>query len=158
MKKTVLFLLLFLKYWFGYNTFMKKIILLLLTTLTLFGANAKDAAFLLDYQEVYAKALAQAKQKHKVLMMVIVKEPCPYCDMLVDDTLDTPEIKAKLKDFVPLVIAHDGKYPDKFRPPVRPVTLFINPDNSTILTSLAGYRDVPVFEDAMQRAIAKYQK
>jgi len=137
---------------------MKKIILLLLTTLTLFGANAKDAAFLLDYEEVYSTALAQAKKEHKVLMMVIVKEPCPFCDMLVEDTLDTPDIKAKLKGFVPLIIAHDGKYPDRLRPPVRPVTLFINPDDSTVLYTLAGYRDVDVFENTMDSATAKYQK
>ena len=137
---------------------MKKIILLLITTLTLFGANAKDAAFMLDYQEVYAQALAQAKQEHKVLMMVIVKEPCPYCDRLVEKTLDTSTIKAKLKNFIPLVIDHDGKYPERFRPPVRPVTLFINPDNSTVLYTLAGYRDVDVFKDAMDTAIQKYQK
>lgn len=137
---------------------MKKIILLLLTALTLFGANAKDAAFLLDYNEVYAQALTQAKKEHKVLMMVIVKEPCPYCDKLVDNTLDTSAVKAKLKNFVPLVIAHDGKYPDKFRPPVRPVTLFINPDDSTVLHALYGYRDVDVFTSAMDIAIQKYQK
>ena len=137
---------------------MKKIILLLLMTLTLFAANAKDAAFLLDYEEVYAQALTKAKQEHKVLMMVIVKEPCPYCDMLVEKTLDSADIKAKLKNFIPLVIAHDGKYPDKFRPPVRPVTLFINPDNTTVLYTLAGYRDVDVFKGAMDKAVQKYQK
>jgi len=137
---------------------MKKIILLLLIALTLFGANAKDAAFMLDYQGVYDQALAQAKKEHKVLMMVIVKEPCPYCDMLVENTLDTAAIKAKLKNFIPLIIAHDGKYPDRFRPPVRPVTLFINPDNSTVLYTLAGYRDVDVFKSVMDTAIQKYQK
>lgn len=137
---------------------MKRIILLLLITLNLFGANAKDAAFRLDYKGVYAQALAQAKKEHKVLMMVIVKDPCPYCDMLVEDTLDTPAIKAKLKDFIPLIIAHDGKYPDRFRPPVRPVTLFINPDNSTVLYTLAGYRDVDVFKSAMDTALQRYQK
>jgi len=137
---------------------MKKIILLFITTLTLFGANAKDAAFMLDYQEVYAQALTQAKKEHKVLMMVIVKEPCPYCDRLVENTLDTSTIKAKLKNFIPLVIDHDGDYPDKFRPPVRPVTLFINPDNSVVLYTLAGYRDVDVFKNAMDTAVQKYQK
>lgn len=137
---------------------LKKIILLLLITLTLFGANAKDAAFRLDYKEVYASALAQAKKEHKVLMMVIVKEPCPYCDKLVENTLDTSAIKAKLKNFTPLIIAHDGKYPDRFRPPVTPVTLFINPDDSTILYTLMGYRDVDVFKSAMDRATQKYQK
>ena len=137
---------------------MKKIILLLLITLNLFGANAKDAAFMLDYKKVYDQALAQAKKEHKVLMMVIVKDPCPYCDMLVEDTLDTSAIKAKLKDFIPLIIAHDGKYPDRFRPPVRPVTLFINPDNSTVLYSLAGYRDVDVFKSAMDTATQKYHE
>lgn len=137
---------------------MKKLILLLLTTLTLFAANAKDAAFLLDYKEVYAQALAQAKKEHKVLMMVIVKDPCPYCDKLVENTLDTSAVKAKLKNFIPLIIAHDGKYPSKFKPPVRPVTLFINPDNSTLLHTLAGYRDIDIFTSAMDIATQKYKK
>ena len=135
----------------------KKIVLLLLTTLTLFGANAKDAAFMLDYKEVYSTALAQAKKEHKVLMMVIVKEPCPYCDKLVNNTLDTQAIKAKLTNFVPLIIAHDGKYPDRFRPPVRPVTLFINPDDSSILYTLAGYRGIKVFSNAMDKANVRYK-
>jgi hypothetical protein len=127
-------------------------------TLTLFGANAKDAAFMLDYREVYSQALKEAKQEHKVLMMVIVKEPCPYCDMLVEDTLDSSTIKAKLTNFVPLIIAHDDKYPDKFRVPFNPMIHFINPDNSTILKSLAGYNDVDVFKDAMDTAEKKYKK
>jgi len=137
---------------------MKKIVLLLLMTLTLFGANAKDAAFMLDYKEVYKVALNEAKKEHKVLMMVIVKEPCPYCDKLVENTLDTQTIKDKLTNFIPLIISYDANYPDKFRPPFRPMTLFINPDNSTILKSLAGYRDVDVFKDAMDMAVQKYKK
>ncbi len=136
----------------------QKIILLLLMTLTLFGANAKDAAFMLDYQEVYSVALAEAKKEHKVLMMVIVKEPCPYCDQLVEKTLDSTNIKEKLSNFVPLMIAHDAKYPAKFRPPFRPMTLFINPDDSSILYSLPGYRDVESFENAMDTANKKYKK
>lgn len=137
---------------------MKKIVLLLLTTLLLFASNAKDAAFLLDYEEVYSLALSKAKKEQKVLMMVIVKEPCPYCDKLVEKTLDSQTIKAKLKEFVPLVIAHDDEYPESFRPPVRPVTLFINPNDSSILHTLAGYRDIDVFKDAMDIATQKYKK
>ena len=137
---------------------LQKTVLLLLLTLTLFGANAKDSAFMLEYREVYSSALKEAKKEHKVLMMVIVKEPCPYCDMLVDDTLDTKTIKDKLTNFVPLIIAHDDKYPDRFRPPFRPMTLFINPDDSSILKSLAGYREVDVFENAMDIAVKKYKK
>ena len=127
-------------------------------TLTLFASNAKDAAFMLDYREVYKVALDEAKKEHKILMMVIVKEPCPYCDELVENTLDSSSIKAKLTEFVPLIIAHDDKYPDKFRPPFRPMTLFINPDDSSILKSLAGYRDIDVFKDAMDIAEKKYKK
>jgi thioredoxin-related protein len=137
---------------------MKRIVLLLLMTLTLFGANAKDAAFMLEYREVYKVALDEAKKEHKVLMMVIVKEPCPYCDKLVENTLDTQSIKAKLKNFVPLIISYDDSYPDEFRPPFRPMTLFINPDDSSVLKRLAGYRDVEVFKDAMNTAEKKYQK
>jgi len=137
---------------------MKKIVLLLLMTLILFGSNAKDAAFMLDYKEVYKVALDEAKKEHKVLMMVIVKEPCPYCDKLVENTLDSKSIKAKLKNFVPLIISYDDSYPDEFRPPFRPMTLFINPDDSSVLKRLAGYRDVEVFKDAMNTAEKKYQK
>lgn len=137
---------------------MKKIILLLLTTLTLFAANAKDAAFMLDYKEVYAVALAQAKKEHKILMMVVVKDPCPYCDRLVDDTLDTPTVKAKLKSFIPLIVAYDGKYPNKFRPPVTPVTYFINPNNSTVIDTLYGYKELDTFKNAMDTALQKYKK
>ena len=137
---------------------MKKLLLSLLITLSLFGANAKDSAFMLDYEEVYSQALKEAKDTHKVLMMVIVKEPCPYCDMLVEDTLDTPSIKGKLKNFVALIIAHDANYPAKFKVPFNPMTHFINPDDSTILKSLAGYRDVDVFKDAMDTAEKKYKK
>ena len=137
---------------------MKNIVLLLLLTLSLFASNAKDAAFMLDYEEVYAVALQKAKKEHKVLMMVIVKEPCPYCDKLVEDTLDTPCIRKKLHDFTPLVIAHDDEYPESFRPPVRPVTLFINPDDSSVLHTLYGYRDVDIFKSAMDIATKKYKK
>ena len=136
----------------------QKIVLVILMTLSLFGSNAKDAAFMLDYEEVYKLALDEAKKEHKVLMMVIVKEPCPYCDKLVENTLDTETIKAKLTNFVPLIISYDDNYPDEFRPPFRPMTLFINPDDSTILKSLAGYRDVDVFKDAMDTAVTKYKK
>ena len=136
----------------------KNILLLLLFTLSLSAANAKDAAFMLGYNEVYKSALQTAKKEHKVLMMVIVKEPCPYCDKLVDNTLDTPAIKKRLKNFVPLIIAHDGKYPHKFRPPVRPVTLFINPDDSSILHTIYGYQDVPNFTKAMDLAVKSYKE
>ena len=134
---------------------MKKTVLILLFTLTLFASNAKDAAFMLDYEEVYSIALDTAKKENKILMMVIVKEPCPYCDKLVEDT---QIIKAKLKNFIPLVIAHDDEYPESFRPPVRPVTLFINPNDSSILHALYGYRDIDVFQSAMDVANEKYAK
>ena len=137
---------------------MKKTVLILLFTLTLFASNAKDAAFMLDYEEVYSVALDTAKKENKILMMVIVKEPCPYCDKLVEDTLDTPCVRKKLKDFIPLVIAHDDDYPESFRPPVRPVTLFINPNDSSILHTLYGYRDIDVFQSAMDIANEKYAK
>jgi len=137
---------------------LKQIVLLLLLTLSLSASNAKDAAFMLDYEEVYTLALEKAKKEHKVLMMVIVKEPCPYCDKLVENTLDTPCVIKKLKNFIPLVIAYDDNYPNEFRPPVRPVTLFINPDDSSVLHTLYGYRDVDIFKSAMDIATKKYKK
>lgn len=137
---------------------LKNILFLLLFSLTLFGANAKDAAFMLGYNEVYTTALQKAKKEHKILMMVIVKEPCPYCDRLVDETLDTPTVKKRLPNFIPLIVAHDGNYPEDLRPPVTPVTNFINPNNGAVLQTLYGYQNVPAFSRAMDQVLQKYHK
>ena len=137
---------------------MRFIALLLLTTLALFGANAKDAAFLLGYGTNYDVALQKAKKEHKILMMVIVKDPCPYCDRLVDDTLDTPQVKAKLSKFVPLIIDINGKYPKEFQPPFSPMTTFINPVSEKLVLYIPGYVEKKSFLQGMQEALKSPSK
>ncbi len=131
---------------------MKKMFLILVMAISLFGANAEDAAFTLGYEEVYKTALAKAKKENKILMMVIVKEPCPYCDALVERTLDTPEVKAKLKDFVPLIIDIHESYPKDMKPPFTPMTNFINPVDSDVVWEVPGYSKKADFLDAMDEA------
>lgn len=131
---------------------MKKIFLILVMAISLFGANAADAAFALGYEEVYKTALAKAKKEDKILMMVIVKEPCPYCDALVERTLDTPETKAKLKDFVPLIIDVHDSFPKDMKPPFTPMTNFINPTNNDVIWEVPGYSKKADFLEAMDEA------
>jgi len=59
---------------------MKLLLTLMFTVFTLFAANAKDAAFALDFEDNYQTALDKAKKENKPLMLLIVRDPCPYCD------------------------------------------------------------------------------
>jgi len=104
-----------------------KILLILLTlSYALMGAVAKDAAFALDFEDDYQTALAKAKQANKPLMLVVVQDPCPYCDRLVEKTFEDAKVKEELENFVALIVDKRGDFPDEFKGTPVPMTYFIN--------------------------------
>ncbi len=105
----------------------------------LFGAVAQDAAFALDFYEEYTAALAQAKKEKKLLMLVIVQEPCPYCDRFVDDTLADPKVTKALEDFVSVVVDKHSPLPNAFATDIAPLTFFIDPQNEEGIWESMGY-------------------
>jgi len=106
---------------------------------TLMAANAESAAFLLDYKEEYKTALAEAKQENKKLLVVVVQDPCPYCDKLVHNTLADPEVKKALKDYVGVILDKKGIMPKQFRTSMTPMTYFVNPKTETVAWESLGY-------------------
>ena len=123
---------------------MKTLMTLLFLILSLYGADAKKSALLLGYENDYAKALAKAQKEHKMLLLVIVQEPCPYCDKLVHKSLNTPCVQRRMKNYVPVILDKHDTFPKQFKPPFIPISYVVDPDSETVTFEIVGalpYKD-----------------
>ena len=117
---------------------MKLITLIVLFTYSLMAADAESAAMMLDYESEYQTAIDRAKKEHKMVLMVIVQDPCPYCDKLVHKTLDTPAVQKRMKNYVPLVVDKHGAFPKQFKPPFIPMSYIIDPNEEKVTFKIVG--------------------
>ena len=117
---------------------MKTFTITLFLLLSLYGADATDAAKLLGYERDYTTAIAKAKTEHKMVLMVIVQDPCPYCDKLVHKTLVTPCVQRRMKDYVPLVVDKHDTFPKQFKPPFIPITYVVDPQSEEVSYEIVG--------------------
>ena len=74
----------------------------------------------------FETAIKKAKSEKKMLVMVIVKEGCRWCDKLVYKTLAEPEVKEALKGYVTLIIDKDADYPADFKENFFPSIFYID--------------------------------
>ncbi len=109
-----------------------------MTGLLLFGADAHKSAKLLGYETDYKSAIAKANKEHKMVLMVIVQDPCPYCDRLVHKTLDTPCVKKRMKHYVPLIIDKKDTFPKQFKPPFIPMSYVVDPEIESTTYEIVG--------------------
>ena len=119
---------------------------------SLFAANAQDAAFTLDFYEDFPTALAQAKKENKTLMLVIVQDPCPYCDAMVEKTLSDPKVKKAVKDFVCVIVDKHSALPSPFETTTAPMTFFIDPKTEEGIWESMGYTSAEQFLDDITEA------
>ena len=117
---------------------MKIITITLFLLLSLYGADATDAAKLLGYERDYTTAIAKAKKEHKMVLMVIVQDPCPYCDKLVHKTLETPCVQRRMKHYVPLIVDKHDTFPKQFKPPFIPISYVVDPEKEEISYEIVG--------------------
>lgn len=128
------------------------LIVLLSIVCSLLAIDAKDAAFVLGYNEDYKTALAQAKEEKKLLMLVIIQDPCPYCERLIDNTLSDPKIVDVLEDFVSVIVNQHSPLPPAFESNAIPMTFFIDPENEEGIWESMGYISVEQFLDDIKEA------
>ncbi len=57
---------------------MRIIVILFTFIVSLMAADAAKSAKLLGYENDYKRALAKAKQANKMVLLIIVQDPCPY--------------------------------------------------------------------------------
>lgn len=139
---------------------MKKIITLLLLTLTLFGANVDDFAQEMGFERDYKTALTRAKKENKILMMVLGADYCPWCRKFERKTLNSSLLKSRLQtEVVTLVV--DKKFdiksfPKEFRTQFTPQVFFINPKDETVILDTTGYIKKNLFAKNLDNAIILY--
>jgi len=131
---------------------MKIILIIMSIVYTLMAANAEDAAFALDFEEEYKVALNKAKEENKLLMLLVVQEPCPYCDRMVHNTLSDPLVKKELKNFVSVVIDKHGEMPQSFRTNLVPMVFFIEPKTEVGVWESMGYSKTADFLGDLEEA------
>jgi thioredoxin-related protein len=127
-------------------------IVLVSVVCSLLAIDAKDAAFVLGFNEDYKTALAQAKEENKLMMLVIIQDPCPYCERLIDNTLSDPQITKVLEDFVSVIVNKHSQLPPAFRTNAIPMTFFIDPKNEEGIWESMGYISVEQFLDDLNEA------
>jgi thioredoxin-related protein len=123
---------------------MKKLLLLLLLTLSLFGAKVDEFAKEMGFERDYKTALAKAQKANKPLMMVLGADYCPWCRKFERNTLSSKSIKSELdRDVITLVV--DKKYdkesfPADFQTQLTPRVFFINPATQKSFYETVGYK------------------
>ena len=123
---------------------MKKLLLLfVLLSLSVFGADVDEFSSHMGYQRDYNAALELAKKENKPLMLVVGTDYCPWCRKFERKTLKYSEVAIKVsKEFIAVVVDKNrdkGSYPSKYASPITPAVFFINPQDSSTITKSVGY-------------------
>jgi len=133
---------------------MKKIVMILsLLTYTLWATDATEAAKRLGVESSYAEAIAKAKKEDKMLVMVIVKKHCRWCDKIVDRTLSDTQVKKELDSFVTLIVDKDAVYPADFKENFFPSIFFIDQKTEKSVYENVGYVGTKCFINDLHESL-----
>lgn len=135
---------------------MKILFLTLFLIASLFAGNAKDAAQLLGAENNYTSAIEKAKKENKVLVMVIVKEHCRWCDKLVNRTLADEKIQKPLEEFVMLVVDRNDVFPNQFKEDIFPSIFYIDAKSEKSVYSNVGYVGTKCFLNDLNSSLTTF--
>ena len=105
---------------------MKAILLCLLLVCNLMAISAQDAAKILDAQTDVKKACQKARSENKMVLLIVVKDNCSWCEKMVHETLNDKNIRYELTDMVTVVVDISEKLPDGFKVTNTPAIFFID--------------------------------
>ena len=120
---------------------MKTLIILAMMVCHLMAITAQDAAWVLDAQTDLNKAyeIAKAKKK-KLVLLLVVKDGCEWCEKMVFDTLKDKNIQENLADMITVVVDRDDKQlPAEFKAKVTPAIFFIDVRRKKSVLENVGY-------------------
>ena len=119
---------------------MKTFLMFILIVGNLFAITAEDAAWQLNAQTDLNKAYEKAKaQKKKLVFLLVVKDGCHWCEMMVQKTLRDAKIQKSLEEMVTVVIDMNGKLPKEFQTKLTPGMFFIEVKSKTSVLKDFGY-------------------
>ena len=142
---------------------MKKFLLFSLLMTSLFGAHIDDFASDMGYMRDYHKAVDKAQKEHKMVMLVMVADYCPWCRKFERKTLKHISVASVVKErFVPVIMDRNldkERYPSEYYTPLIPNVFFIDPkDERSYLKESIGYVKRKEFVQTMNEAIKTYAK
>jgi len=125
---------------------MKTILFSLLLICNLMAITAKDAAWTLDAQTDLHKALKQATQEKKsMVLLLVVKDGCEWCEKMVHETMQNRDIKDALSDAIIVIIDSKSEYAKKYKTTLTPSVFFIDAKTKESVYTQVGYEKAGSF-------------
>ena len=118
---------------------MKTLIMFALLVCNLLAISAQDAAWVLNAQTDLTKAFKLAKAENKMLLLVVVKDDCNWCEKMVYDTLKDKNIQESLTNTVTVIVDVSEKLPDTFKVTRTPAIFFIDAKTKKSVLENVGY-------------------
>jgi len=118
---------------------LKLFLLLMLSLSVLFAVNAEEGAQSMGAENQYSAAIERAKAEKKMLVLVIVKENCRWCEKLLYGTLADTEVQKALKKSVVVVVDKDASYPNAFKVNLFPSIFYIDYASQKSVYENVGY-------------------
>jgi thioredoxin-related protein len=103
------------------------------------ASNAMEEAAKLGVESDYATAIAKAQKEKKMLVMVIVKENCRWCEKLINKTLSEESVKKRLENYITVIVDKDAKFPSAFTENFFPSIFYIDYMTQKSVYSNVGY-------------------
>ena len=125
---------------------MKTLILSLLLICNVMAITAKDAAWVLNAHTNLHKALKQAKQEKKeMILLLVVKDGCEWCEKMVHGTMKNRNVKNALADTVVVIVDSKSDPAKKYNTILTPSVFFIDPKTEKSVYSQVGYEKAGSF-------------
>jgi len=124
---------------------MKLFFMIFLLTYGLMATDAIEAAKKLGAENNYATAISKAKSEKKLLVMVVVKENCRWCEKLINKTLSEETVKSKLENYITLIVDKNDDFPSDFKENFFPSIFYIDYSTQKSVYSNVGFVGKPCF-------------
>ena len=133
---------------------MKLFLISLLLVQVLFASNAKEDAIALGVENIFSVALEKAKSEKKMLIMVIVKKNCRWCDKLVKRTLSEAEVKEARKDYTLVIVDRNDDFPNQYKEDISPSIFYIDSMTQKTVYESVGYVGKKCFLNDLNESLA----
>ena len=125
---------------------MKLLFLLFFICSSMMAITAEDAAWVLNTQTNFSKAMQQAKKaQKKMVLLVVVKDGCSWCEKMVLKTLSDPKIKKALTDTEIVVVDFHATLPQGLEVQLTPTMFFIDAQTGKVVQKTIGFEETGSF-------------
>ena len=135
---------------------MKTLLFSLLLLSNLFAITAKEYAptlnALTNLDDAYAKAKSEKKE---LILLMVIKDGCHWCEMMVENTMQDKAVKDALSDTVIVLTDFDSKLSKIYKAEQTPSLYFIDVKRKKSVYEQVGYEKPGSFMITIMSALEK---